>query len=383
MKEQLTSVLEYLTDCYVAGGAITSLHTGNPINDYDIYPKSQQGLINALTWGFESGFNTFVSDRAITYSLKNTMNKTTGLPATMQIMHFDTFETAEKIFDYFDFTCCMGAFDLDTKEFVLHDKFLLHCSQRYLSFNDKTKFPYASARRIQKYLDRGFKINNTEYMKILMACQNKPINSWKELKEQIGGIYGECMVIPENEPYSYEAAIKTIENVEFKTEMKCFESSEEAIASLVDMELEYLENNSCSDKLYTNSYKKYYIKIDGKFIPSKFKPKNGKLITYKDLFPDGLLYKVVLKNDDGIYRSFYKKDFIYKIGDVVTSSAPGIFALPKEDIASKYKNDYRKDKTILELRILDYNDIKYNLREITLSKCYVVRECDIKEFIST
>ena len=157
MKEKITSSFGRADDphglkkCFIAGGAITSLYTNKPINDFDIYPKSLEGREDAIRWAFDSGYwNCHVSSRALTFVNRDGDN--------VQIMIFDTFETADKIFSQFDFTVCMGAFDLDAEKFILHEKFLLHCSQRFLSFNPNTRYPYASAWRVRKYEEKGFTI---------------------------------------------------------------------------------------------------------------------------------------------------------------------------------------------------------------------------------
>lgn len=357
-KQKLLDALSGLEGCFVAGGTITSVFTNAQINDYDIYPKSPEALEAAIAWAFDGGWNSHASSRALTFSYSDAPQ--------VQIMHFDTFETAAKIFDAFDFTCCMGALDLDSKDFVLHDDFLRHCSQRFLSFNPKTRFPYASARRVQKYQDKGYTIGQAEFMKILLTCQNRPLASWEDLKEQIGGVYGEQLVIPEDKEYSFEAAFEALGSLQFVGAKGGYTSLEEALVCVSEREIEYFESDG-----------QVFAKLDETFEPVGAKPKNGKLVSLVDMFKDGLFYKVV-KKDREHYRSIFYSNFIYKMGEVAASSEPYLFVLPREAIAKRYKGELNKHKAIIELRA-DHEDIVYG-RELKLKKCLVVRECDISEF---
>ena len=105
--------------CYIAGGAILSLATKNDIADYDVYPKNLQGLTNAV-YELMNDFSSQIaniSDRAITFKVNESKNRN-GERNIVQIMTFDWFPTAESIFDFFDYTVCMGAFDCDSKQYL-------------------------------------------------------------------------------------------------------------------------------------------------------------------------------------------------------------------------------------------------------------------------
>ena len=126
-------------------------------------------------------------------------------------MHFDFFPQAADIFKAFDFTVCMGAIDLDTRELVLHDEFLKHNSQRFLRFNHGTKFPLASATRVLKYQARGYTLGKGDMLKIVLACRGVKIDTWEDLKDQIGGAYGDKVELAgEGQEFSLENAINSL-----------------------------------------------------------------------------------------------------------------------------------------------------------------------------
>lgn len=189
---------------FVAGGALTSVFTAQPVNDADIYFKSRAAFEKAVFQSYEEGFWCVdTSKRAVTFSDNCTH--------IYHLMHFDFFPTAEDIFKAFDFTINMAALDLDSNEFIFHDDFLKHCSQRFLRFNKGTRYPLASLTRVLKYQQRGYTIGKGDILKIALACRGVPIGSWDDLKDQIGGAYGNKIVLEsEGQEFSLDAAIDAL-----------------------------------------------------------------------------------------------------------------------------------------------------------------------------
>lgn len=199
---------------FVAGGAITSVFTAKPINDADIYFKSRAAFEKAVFQSYEEGFWCVdASKRAVTFSDNGRI---------VQLMHFDFFPTADDIFKAFDFTINMAALDLDSNEFIFHDDFLKHNAQRFLRFNKGTRYPLASATRVLKYQQRDYTIGKGDILKIALACRGVRLESWDDLKDQIGGAYGNKVVL-ENEgaPFSLDAAIDALTADEEGRELWC------------------------------------------------------------------------------------------------------------------------------------------------------------------
>lgn len=214
---------------FIAGGAVTSAFTNAKINDVDVYFKSRRAFETGVYQAYEDGlWCVAASKRAVTFVSGDTI---------AQLMHFDYFPTASDIFAAFDFTVCMGALDLDARVkshwdgvklvktgeehpesgFVLHPDFLKHNSQRFLKFNPGTRYPLASATRVLKYQQRGYTIGKGDMMKIALAVRGVRIESWEDLKDQIGGAYGDKVVLGnEDTPFTLEAAIEalTVEDAE-------------------------------------------------------------------------------------------------------------------------------------------------------------------------
>lgn len=193
-----------IPDAFAAGGAVTSVFTNRDINDVDVYFKSREAFEYAVADAYENGFwCVSTTKRAVTFADNG------GTP--IQFMHFDFFPTAQDIFDAFDFTVVMGALDFDTDEFSFHNDFLKHNSQRFLRFHPGTRYPLASATRVLKYQDRGYTIGKGDVLKIVLAGRKVKIDTWEELKDQIGGAYGEKVVLgTEGTPFSLDAAISAM-----------------------------------------------------------------------------------------------------------------------------------------------------------------------------
>lgn len=194
---------------FIAGGAITSVFTGKPINDVDFYFKSKDDFIEAVGLAYnESLWCVAASDRAVTFVNGDSI---------VQLMHFDFFPTAEAIFDAFDFTVCMAAYDLDKEEFVFHENFMKHAAQRHLSFHSGTRYPYGSLLRVLKYQQRDYRIGKGDLLRIGLSLQKVQINSWDDLAAAIGGQYGDRAKIETDQPYSLEAAIDMFKDVEINS----------------------------------------------------------------------------------------------------------------------------------------------------------------------
>lgn len=210
--EKLRGACFPIAGAYLAGGAITSVFTNQPINDADVYFKTEHAFQEAVASAYDNNYWCVdVSKRSVTFSDNGRIE---------QYMHFGFFPTADDIFKAFDFTACMGAYDYDAKELVLHPDFLKHNSQRFLRFNPGTNFPLASATRVLKYQGRGYTIGKGDILKIALACRTAKIDSWSELKDQIGGAYGyKVELAGEDQPFSIEAAIEALTVAEDGTEL--------------------------------------------------------------------------------------------------------------------------------------------------------------------
>lgn len=180
----------------IAGGAILSQFTHQEVNDVDVYFRSMEDLARAfvdVTKDWESVYLGH-TDKSITLKDRET-------EAMVQFIYFDFFDSAEAVFEAFDFTVCMVAIELheEKSELVMHPKFLSDVASRTLHFNNGTRYPYISLIRTKKYQERGYKIGRGNVLAIALACATRPINSWDDAKEQLGGVYGNAIELRVND----------------------------------------------------------------------------------------------------------------------------------------------------------------------------------------
>lgn len=199
-------------DSFIAGGALTSAFTNQPIKDVDMYFKSRQAFIAAVEQAYDDGLWCVAgTDRAVTFVQGNNV---------IQLMHFDYFQTPQEIFDAFDFTVCMAAYDIEKEEFTFHDDFMKHAAQRYLKFHSGTRYPFGSLLRVLKYQSRGYTIGKSDLLRIGLCCTKVELNSWDDLARAIGGQYGEKASLDDSVPFSMDAALAVFEKTDFMVKVE-------------------------------------------------------------------------------------------------------------------------------------------------------------------
>lgn len=227
-----------LKDCFIAGGAVLSRVTKTNINDWDIYPKSKDSAVDICIKLLSDGaYVVNVTDRAITFKHNNHTNLK-GERSIIQVMTFGSFDSPETIFDAFDFTVCMGAYDCDNKEYFFSDYFWPDVASKTLRFNPNTKFPLASQIRVSKYREKGFFIGKGESAKIALAVSAKGIpSSWGELESQLGGVYGKSLKLQtEGVEFSLDKAFEVLSDLDSHVTI----SNEEDFSWVSDQEIEAL-----------------------------------------------------------------------------------------------------------------------------------------------
>lgn len=306
-------------NCYIAGGAITSLFSGKDINDIDVYFKDKAELFRLLYENFSYEYIIYVSKKAITFKLSN--------KETIQLVYMNYYDKVENIFNDFDFTICMGAFDMQKDKFILHEDFLKDNIQKRLVVNTNTAFPLVTGTRILKYQQKGYTIDNLEMTKLMLTINKKTIRSYKKLEEQLGGMYGENIleltkedkqknfnmnnIINKLNHYYDEEHVFNRENEEMK---KILDIDNEIIRwqILLNYKLPYFEHKG---DCYIYLKKDDYIRIDKETFNDYSKLCYRMKGIENTLDKAIILYKFVYKKGDK-YFSFYDENYEYKIGKI-------------------------------------------------------------------
>lgn len=358
-------------NCYIAGGAITSLFTGKEINDIDVYFKSKDDLFDFLTTELESEYIIYVTKKAITYKLTNS--------ETVQFVFMNYYGNAKEIFDDFDFTINMGAFDIQKDQFILHKDFLKDNVNRKLVFNSNTAFPLVSGTRVRKYIMKGYEIDSLELTKILLTINNLKIKNYDDLEKHLGGMYGENILEFTKEEKENEFNMLNIlnklehyydEEHEFKRENKEMDdllNVEDSIVrfqKLLNLQIPCFEYNG---NYYISIKKDDYIQIDKEMVEKypELYMRNTKMIAYK------FVHKVGDK-----YFSYYDEKYEYKIGQEQLPNNRFLYVCRYKDLKNTtYKDE--KDKALLKCEI-DLKDIEnLNNAQLEVKKLKVLEIKDI------
>lgn len=298
----------------IAGGAITSVFCNRVINDIDVYFKSESDLIGFVCELYESKGFEFIVTNVTNKSMLVLDSKTQQY---IQLIHYKYFPTIKDVFADFDFTVCMGAYDMANDKFEFDERFFPHNSQRYIHFHEGTAFPLISALRVQKYVEKGYTIPKAQMLRILMKINSLNLNSWDDLKEHIGGMYGLDMntVFPETEQFDMNVVIDKLDQIEAELS---FENP--SMVNVPKMELSHV-------------------------LSKLIKPNSNRTAASTKLFKNAVF-------DGEVYRSHWDKRFIYPIGGVVNGGRNGIYAYRGYDVLTGIYND-AYNNVILELEHAD------------------------------
>jgi hypothetical protein len=368
----------------IAGGCINSIFTNKDINDIDVYFRSDDDLVDVVADVYDSNWILAHTKKATLFKKGEKL---------VQLIHFKRFKNAQEIFDTFDFTVCMGAFDFKTEEFILHDDFLLDNIQGILNFNSNTDYPIMSMLRVDKYKNKGYNISKSEFIRVLLTCMNLEINTIEELKEQLGGMYGlDFSKILKDVEIKEDGQVDLVEVVNklkdlyleedyFKgiseDEKIEFDDVDDLIESILGKPIKYIKINE--NKYKINAYKH----LDD--LHEK-KDREYEEVSAEEYFKDKKFYKFV-DSKDGKLISCYKwnrQEFEYKLNEEImaTIGDKQIYCNYNDSIeCSSYYSKDNENRKLLELEV-EYKDIvSVDDNTITFKKVKPVRIVEKEEWI--
>jgi len=354
----------------IAGGTITSLFTNRDINDIDVYFRSQEDLESFLKNEMEGQWIIAHTEKALLFKFDD---------IEVQAIYFKYFNNPDEIFDTFDFTVCMGAYDFSKEEFVLHNDFLRHNSQRILKFNHGTAYPIVSALRVDKYKKKGYTISKPEFIRIMLTILNSDIHDYKTLKEQMGGMYGEnydkILEPQENEEFDLENIIEKMSELSVNDDyFKVSQSIDiDCWAEFVDRVLgkktKCFKHNDLYYKVCNDEVRKF----------DDYNENQYELLDISEFITFPLTRYKYVKFKDGEYRSYFDKKYEYKIGEyhAKKNEHRGLHAVKESRVDSCTYSDER-DNVLLELRVDSIDDI-FCITKLLDDQCeynrvFVVRE---------
>jgi hypothetical protein len=362
---------------YIAGGACLSRVTKSKISDYDVYPKNKESLKDICADLIGCGFVLNITDKAITFKI-NDVKDEDGNRAIVQVMRFDEFSSPERIFDFFDFTVCMAAYDCDGSSWHFHEDFFTDVASKTLRFNPRTKYPLASLIRLGKYRKKGYEIGKGESAKIAIAIAEKGMpKSWGELEKQLGGVYGASLKLLSNDrDFNTDNIYDVLSDIEANSSLL-----EEGEFSWVDEDT-LMRILSAEDFKYVllrgGLTSKYFLEvIDDELLLVIFPKQFLDMVNSTELSIDDVegmfihTHKKVTKDRDGIYRGSLRmsKNVGYKDGEeTVWDHHPFLFSTPKGK--SLYSNGVIAECKIPVKDFVSFNGVDVQSKSLIVTKIH-------------
>lgn len=326
----------------LAGGALTSLFTKQKINDFDIYFKSKEdvsffidevyvsqeneshsGFDALMATGVELAefrlMNVGVTDKAALFTFQGPYDKGED-KSLLQVIHYKMHSSVQDIFNSFDFSINMAAFDFEKGEFVFGDKFFISLASKQVSFNSGTDYPLISMARVPKYVERGYAFSQVELVKMALAVSELDLSSWEGVKEQLSGMYG--------------------------FDVSVFERKDEF--SMIKL----------NDILSTPHYDLTRVR----YTPANYR-------TVKSILSGSKVFYKKVRNmsEVGVYSSLHKDSFKYRIGEYVDGGVIGVFCHDSVINAESYARFTHNDGVaIIELEVKSASQINSIGNELTL-----------------
>lgn len=193
--EELKNLVK--TKTFVTGGCFKALYHNQEVNDYDFYFVDEEakdrfvelideGLCKPRTEAFTDIKKLYLnfkfrSEFTITFDLTSADDKKVKIQFITKYMG-----SPERITGNFDFehtkNYYLPAMDMfNINEIILEKKELL--------FNERASHPINALKRMQKFIQQGWTINDAEIMKIAEAINKLDLDDEKEYREQASGMY--------------------------------------------------------------------------------------------------------------------------------------------------------------------------------------------------
>lgn len=205
--DELYKLLSTIRAC-IAGGCITSIFTGQPIADIDIFFRDQVSYDRAVRYFGMCERNKYRGTRAVcetdkaktfamthnkkyypdvaNYGLTFFRKDANQTEVVIQLVRHDVnCGEPEDIVNRFDITACQAAFDFKTDNFVLGSRFLQDNARRRVVINPECKNVIGAFFRMQKYIEKGYTVSPREYLKAAFMLADKKYKTYREFVDDL------------------------------------------------------------------------------------------------------------------------------------------------------------------------------------------------------
>lgn len=186
-------VKKILTErCFIAGGAIRSILSGENINDLDIFVDNEIDAYILYSCLKERADVTSTNALTKRISLSQT-DRATGnyvlgkyYKSSFQII-VRTWGEPLEVLNTFDFTNSMGFYHIGTKSLYVSPEMSHSILTKELHFHTNTiNYPFGIIQRTGKFIKQGYTISLAEHAKIVYKLLCTPMNKFFEVPDRNG-----------------------------------------------------------------------------------------------------------------------------------------------------------------------------------------------------
>ena len=214
--EELYKFLLTIKAC-IAGGCITSIFSGTPVVDIDIFFRTPEDYVKAKNYflaceksKYRGTQSIYETERAKTFSMEHNKKYNPDVcgygmsfhrrdadnkEVIIQIVNSDVnYGSPEEIISNFDLTVCQAAFDFNTEQFVIGSRFLQDIARKRIVINPDCKNIVGGFFRIQKYIEKGYTVSPREYLKLAFMLYAKKYKTYRNFIDDLKICFNDPLV---------------------------------------------------------------------------------------------------------------------------------------------------------------------------------------------
>ena len=178
---------------FITGGCFNSLYHREQVNDYDIYFKTEQAAARfkkIIDKGLKEG-EAFTNQKILKLQFKHSSDnaitfQTFKFGQSIQIQFIIKYSgTPKEVTNRFDFQHAKNYFDF--KMSFLDVSYLN--SHKELVFNMEASHPFEAIKRMNKFISKGWSIDDQEIAKMVIAINQVYIANEEDLAKNLSGKY--------------------------------------------------------------------------------------------------------------------------------------------------------------------------------------------------
>jgi hypothetical protein len=181
------------TKTFLTGGCFKALYHEQEVNDYDFYfidEESKDKFLSLIEVGLTKPREEAFTDTTKLYlgfKYKSEFTMTFILNKDIKIQFITKYVgLPERVIANFDFQHTKNYYLPSSDAFNINEDVL---SQKKLLFNERASHPINALKRMQKFIQQGWTIDDAEIMKIAEAINRLDLDDEESYREQASGMY--------------------------------------------------------------------------------------------------------------------------------------------------------------------------------------------------